>query len=147
MKLNQKGIELIKSFEGLRLEAYRCSAGVWTIGYGTTKYHDGRSVKPGDKITSEQAEILFKDDLSKFSRGVIDLIKSPMLENPFSALVSLAYNIGLGAFGKSTLLKMLNEGKEYEAVAPQFLRWNKAGGKVINGLTRRREAEMNLFLS
>jgi lysozyme len=147
MKLNQKGIELIKSFEGLRLESYRCSAGVWTIGYGTTKYHDGRSVKPGDKITSEQAEILFKDDLAKFSRGVIALIKHPMLENPFSALVSLAYNIGLGAFGKSTLLKMLNEGKEYEAVAPQFLRWNKAGGKVINGLTRRREVEMNFFLS
>lgn len=78
---------------------------------------------------------------------MIALIKVPLLENPFSSLVSLAYNVGLGAFEKSTLLKMLNSGKEHEAIAPQFLRWNKAGGKVLTGLTRRRQAEIDLFIS
>lgn len=147
MTINQKGIDLIKHFEGFYEKSYLCPAKVWTIGYGTTKWYSNDPVKSGQTVTKSEAENLLKHDLTQFEKGVISLVKAKINENQFSALVSFAYNVGLGALAKSTLLKMLNAGAEPEAVAPQFLRWNKAGGQVLAGLTRRREAEANLFLS
>lgn len=140
MKLSEQGIDLITSFEGLRLSAYQCQAGVWTIGYG----HTG-GVKPTDKITKEQAVEYFRKDVSRFEEAVSRLVKAPLTQHEFDALVSLAFNIGIGAFSKSTLLKLLND-NEREAAAKQFARWNKAGGAVSKGLTRRRRAETQLFL-
>lgn len=136
-----KEAELIKSFEGLELEAYLCPADIWTIGYG----HTG-NVKEGDRITKAEAEALLDKDLQTFRNGVKRLVKVPLNENQFGALVSFAYNLGLGSLQSSTLLKMLNAG-DYTGAADQFLRWNKSGGKVLTGLVRRREAERAVFLT
>ena len=136
-----KEAELIKSFEGLELVAYLCPADIWTIGYG----HTG-NVKEGDSITKAEAEALLDKDLQTFRNGVKRLVKVPLNENQFGALVSFAYNIGLGSLQSSTLLKMLNAG-DYTGAADQFLRWNKSGGKVLTGLVRRREAERAVFLT
>ena len=136
-----KEAELIKSFEGLELEAYLCPADIWTIGYG----HTG-DVKEGDTITKAEAEALLDKDLQTFRNGVKRLVKVPLNENQFGALVSFAYNLGLGSLQNSTLLKMLNAG-DYTGAADQFLRWNKSGGKVLTGLVRRREAERAVFLT
>ena len=136
-----KEAELIKSFEGLELEAYLCPADIWTIGYG----HTG-NVKEGDSITKSEAESLLDKDLQTFRNGVKRLVKVPLNENQFGALVSFAYNLGLGSLQSSTLLKMLNAG-DYTGAADQFLRWNKSGGKVLTGLVRRREAERAVFLT
>jgi lysozyme len=141
MKTSPKGIALIKDFEGLRLGAYYCSAGVLTIGYG----HTG-GVKEGDLITEQKAEQLLQDDLKKFENGVLRLVRVPLNQNQFDALVSFAFNLGVGNLGKSTLLKMLND-RDYKGAAGQFVRWNKAGGKELAGLTRRRLAESAMFLS
>lgn len=143
MKTNESGLSLIKSFEGLRLKAYKCPAGVWTIGYG----HTGKDVKPGMIITEEQAEQLLRQDLERFEKGVDDLVEVDINENQYSALVSLAYNIGLGNFKKSTLLKLINKGNqnELEAVHSQFKRWVWAGSQILPGLQRRREAEFDLY--
>lgn len=141
MKISIRGIELIKKYEGLRLEAYLCPAGVWTIGFGTTK-----GVKNGDKITQQAAEKLLADDLSKFEIGVTCSVTVPLSQNQFDALVSFAYNVGLGALRSSTLLRLLNAG-DYKGAAAQFKRWNKAGGKELAGLTRRRADEAALFLA
>jgi lysozyme len=140
-RITKEGLELIKSFEGLRLETYLCPANIPTIGYGSTGSH----VKMGMKITETEAEDLLIEDLERFEVGVEKLCKVQLSDNEFSALVSFSFNVGLGALEKSTLLKVLNSGDKVGA-APQFLRWNKAGGKVLNGLTKRREAEMKLFL-
>lgn len=136
-----KEAELIKSFEGLELEAYLCPADIWTIGYG----HTG-NVKEGDSITKAEAEALLDKDLQTFRNGVKRFVKVPLNENQFGALVSFAYNLGLGSLQNSTLLKMLNAG-DYTGAADQFLRWNKSGGKVLTGLVRRREAERAVFLT
>ena len=143
MKTNEAGLSLIKSFEGLRLKAYKCPAGVWTIGYG----HTGKDVKPGMIITEEQAEEYLRQDLERFEKGVDDLVEVDINENQYSALVSLAYNIGLGNFKKSTLLKLINKGNqnELEAVHSQFKRWVWAGSQILPGLQRRREAEFKLY--
>lgn len=141
MKISQKGIEVIKKFEGCKLEAYKCPAGVWTIGYGTTK-----GVTDGMKITKEKAEELLKLDIDKFEKTVLKLVKVDLNQSQFDALVSFTYNLGEGNLSKSTLLKMLNN-KDYYGASQEFIRWNKAGGKVLNGLIRRREAERNLFNS
>ena len=141
MKTSLKGIALIKEYEGLRLGAYLCSAGVLTIGYG----HTG-GVKEGDLITEQKAEQLLQDDLKKFENGVLRLVRVPLAQNQFDALVSFAFNLGVGNLGKSTLLKMLND-RDYKGAAGQFIRWNKAAGKELAGLTRRRLAESALFLS
>lgn len=141
MKTSPKGIALIKEYEGLRLGAYLCSAGVLTIGYG----HTG-GVKEGDLITEQKAEQLLQDDLKKFENGVLRLVRVPLTQNQFDALVSFAFNLGVGNLGKSTLLKMLND-RDYKGAAGQFIRWNKAAGKELAGLTRRRIAESELFLS
>lgn len=144
MKLSQKGIELIKQFEGYSSKAYPDPAtggAPWTIGYGTTK-----GVKPGMVITAQQAEKMLRDDVAKFESGVSSLITAPTTQGQFDAMVSLAYNIGLGNFGKSTLLKKHNA-RCYTCAADQFRVWNRANGKVMNGLTKRRAAEREVYMS
>jgi lysozyme len=145
VKINSKGIQLIKTFEGCLLNAYLDSVKIATIGYGATYYQNGSKVKIGDKITQEQANELLVFHLGIFADGVDDLIDSEINENQFSALVSFAFNLGLGNLKKSTLLKKVNQNPEDKTIADEFLRWNKAGGKVLPGLTRRRKAESELY--
>jgi len=153
MQLSQKGLSLIKTFEGLRLEAYRDVAGVWTIGYGSTYFHDGKKVKPGDKLSGEtQADALIRNTLGQYEDAVNQCVKAPLNQNQFDALVSFTYNEGVGALQESTLLVKLNE-KNYEAAAIHFLAWDKitdpqTGKKIIcDTLVKRRKEESRLFLS
>ena len=139
-QINADGLRLLKSFEGLRLRAYQDSVGVWTIGYGTTS-----GVRPGQVITEAQAEAFLKRDLDRFEAAVEDLVTVPLNDDQFSALVSFVYNVGEGALASSTLLRLLNR-RDYQGAADQLLRWNKAGGAELAGLTRRRRAERALFL-
>lgn len=146
-KINKAGIDLIKSFEGLSLKPYICPAGKPTIGYGTIMYPDGRSVSMQDKpITEDQAQQYLEWEVNQKASSIEKLVKINISDNEFAALTAFAYNVGLGALGGSTLLKMLNSNSDKMQVADQFLRWNKAGGKEISGLTRRRQAERSLFL-
>jgi lysozyme len=140
-RTSKAGIELIKKFEGDRLESYRCPAGVWTVSAGVTGSH----VKPGMKITQEESDALFAEALKKFEAGVTAAVKVPLTQPQFDAVISLAYNIGLPAFRASTLLKMLNA-REYGKASTEFGRWIHAGGQVLPGLIRRRSAERDLFL-
>jgi lysozyme len=139
MKTSAKGIELIKKFEGFKGDAYCCPAGVLTIGYGFTT-----DVKLGDKITKEEADKRLISELGYFERVIEKHVKVVLSQNQFDALVSFVFNVGEGAFKKSTLLKNLNNGL-YNTVPAQLLRWNKAGKNVLAGLTRRRQAEGMLF--
>jgi GH24 family phage-related lysozyme (muramidase) len=139
-RINARGLQILKSFEGLSLTAYQDSVGVWTIGYGTTS-----GVTPGMVITEAEAEALLRRDLNRFERAVADLVTVPLNSDQFSALVSFTYNVGEGALADSTLLSLLNQ-KDYQGAADQFLRWNVAGAQVLPGLTRRRQAERALFL-
>lgn len=145
MKISQTGLDLVKHFEGLRLEAYRDVAGIPTIGYGHTS-----GVKMGDSITEAEAEELLRKDLERFEAAVSRLVKVPLSQPQFDALVSFTFNVGSGALASSTLLRMLNEGR-YGAVPAQLARWDKAtvnGQKVqIAGLARRRAAEAELWAS
>lgn len=142
MKIGNKGLELIKQFEGLELTAYRCPAGVLTIGYGST----GKHVKEGMTITEAEAEELLKDDVRRFEECVTDAVEVDLTQDEFDALVSFAFNVGCGAFMGSTLLKLLNNGDKHSA-AQQLLRWDKSAGKVLAGLARRRAAERQVFLA
>lgn len=146
MIVNKATIDLIKEFEGCKLTAYQCSAGVWTIGYGITE-GAGVGIKPakGMTITQQQAEDLLRQAVDKFAARVDELITVNVNANEFGACVSLAYNIGPNAFAKSTVLRELNAGRK-DAAAAAFQMWNKAGGVVSKGLVRRREAEKQLFL-
>ncbi|MFA6085564.1 lysozyme [Mucilaginibacter sp.] len=151
-KLSEHGINVIKKFEGLRLKAYQDVAGVWTIGYGSTLYHDGKPVKSGDKLAEEtQADALFHSTLKTYIDAVNKLVGVSLNQNQFDALVSFTYNLGTGALQKSTLLRKLNA-SDYIAAADQFLLWNKitdphSGKKVVcNTLTVRRRQERELFL-
>lgn len=145
MKISTKGLALIKQFEGLRLKAYDDSVGVWTIGYGTIRYPSGIKVKRGDTITEEQATAYLLHDVSRFENAVNKLVKVKLTQNQYDALVSFTYNLGEGNLAASTLLKKLNSG-DYIGAAKEFLRWNRAGGKVLAGLTKRRKAEHDLFV-
>ena len=145
MKLNKAGADLIKSFEGLRLDAYLCSAGKPTVGFGSTFFEDGTPVKLGDKITKERADSLFEKVSDSFAAKVKGLIKSDINENQFSALVSFSFNVGIGNLKSSTLLKKVNANPMDASIRNEFLKWNRASGKVLAGLTRRREAEANLY--
>lgn len=139
-RINAEGLAHLKRWEGLRLSAYKDVAGIWTIGYGSTGPH----VKPGMKITEAQAEKLLRDDLDRFEKAVERLVKVPLTDNQFAALVSFAFNVGTGAFEKSTLLKRLNAG-DYDAVPGQLMRWVNAGGRKVQGLVNRRAAEGGLW--
>lgn len=140
-KINAAGLALIKQFEGLRLKAYLCPANVWTVGYGSTGSH----VKQGMVITEAEAEALLRDDLERFEAGV-DKLAGDATDNQFSAMVSLAFNIGLDAFERSTVLKRHKLGNHMGA-ANAFLLWNRGGGRILKGLVRRREAERALYLT
>lgn len=142
MKTSQRGIDLIKQSEGCELEAYPdpgTGAEPWTIGYGSTK-----GVTKGMKISQAEAEFMLVRDLLVFEAGVTNLVKVPITQNQFDALVCFSYNVGLGNLQSSTLLKMVNN-RDFAGAAQQFQRWNKAAGKVLNGLTKRRLAEAKLF--
>ena len=139
MNISQEGLALIKKFEGCELEAYKCAAGVWTIGYGSTK-----GVKEGDTITQEEADNLLLHEMEEYESYINNLVEVDLEQNQFDALVSWVFNLGPANLKASTLLKVLNA-KDYEGVPAQIKRWNKAGGKVLQGLIRRREAESLLF--
>ena len=136
-------LELIKRFEGYRLKAYQDSIGIWTIGYGTTRINKEPVIK-GLEITPEEAEEYLQGDLELIKEKVESFITVNISENQLDSILSLVYNIGINAFRKSTLLKLLNN-KHFTAAAAEFLRWNKAGGKVIPGLVNRRNAEKAHF--
>ncbi|CAH3799777.1 Lysozyme RrrD [Enterobacter cloacae] len=146
MQTSEKGIALIKEFEGCKLTAYQDSVGVWTIGYGWTQPVDGKPIRAGMTIKQETAERLLKTGLVSYESDVSRLVKVGLTQGQFDALVSFTYNLGARSLSTSTLLRKINAG-DYAGAADEFLRWNKAGGKVLNGLTRRREAERALFLS
>jgi lysozyme len=134
------GLSLIKQFEGCKLKAYLCPAGVPTIGYGRTK-----GVKLGDTCSQAQADAWLTQEYDEFEAGVRKLVAVALTANQLGALVSFAYNIGLGALRTSTLLRKLNAG-DYKGAALEFGRWNKAAGRVLAGLSRRRAAEAALFV-
>lgn len=139
MHISETGLALIRQFEGLRLSAYRCPAGIPTIGYGTTA-----GVKMGDTITKERAEELLREDVKRFEAQVLRLVKVPLTQGQFDALVSFVYNLGAGNLSNSTLLRLLNAG-DYKGAAAQFDRWVYASGKKLSGLVKRRAAERALF--
>jgi lysozyme len=145
--INQATVDLVKQFEGFRAEAYKCPAGVWTIGYGTTAQANvGIVPVSGMKITEAEAEGYLQKGLDKCASEIKPSISAPINDNEFGAFVSLAYNIGSGAFKRSSALRKFNAGDK-QGAANAILMWNKAGGKVLKGLVRRREAERDLFLS
>ena len=147
MQISDDGLRLIAQYEGLRLRAYAdpgSGSEPWTIGYGTTRYPDGSPVRPVDACTPAQAWQWLEHDAAFTARVVDAGLQVPVNQPMFDALVSLAYNIGVGAFRRSTLLQLLNEGN-YLGAADEFDRWNRAGGRVMNGLVRRRDDEQALF--
>ena len=139
MKCSQEGLALIKKFEGCRLESYRCSANVLTIGYG----HTG-GVKEDDTISQPEADELLEKDIAKFEEYVSDNVIVELKQNQFDALVAWTFNLGVGNLRNSTMLKKLNEA-DYDSIPFEMRRWNKAGGKTLDGLIRRRKAEGLLF--
>lgn len=134
-RINKAGVALIKEFEGFHAGPYLCPAKIWTIGYGHT-----RTVRAGMVVTMEQAEALLDDDLQLCERAIQRLVTVPLNDNQFAALGSFVFNVGISNFEMSTLLKLLNRGW-YEQVSAQLMRWNRASGEVLGGLTRRRAAE------
>ena len=145
--MKTKNIDTIFRFEGFESQPYLCPAGVPTIGYGSTRYADGTKVTLDDEpITHDEAINLLYATIEPFEQAIHKNVIAPINQNQFDALVSFVYNVGAGNFAKSTLLKKLNKA-DYKGAGDEFLRWNKAGGKVLNGLTRRRDAERALFLT
>tara|TARA_R110000744_G_scaffold70603_2_gene142662 strand:- start:882 stop:1325 length:444 start_codon:yes stop_codon:yes gene_type:complete len=140
MKTSGEGVALIRKFEGCEVQAYQCSASVWTLGYGHT-----RDVSEGDTCTKDEAEQILISDLQEFEGYVNDLVKIPLDQNQFDALVAWTFNLGPTNLKSSTLLVRLND-NNLDDVPHQLRRWNKAGGKVLDGLVRRREAEALLWL-
>ena len=139
MNISQEGLSLIKKFEGCELEAYKCAAGVWTIGFGSIK-----GVKQGDTITQEEADNLLLHEMDEYEGYINDAVNVDLNQNQFDALVSWVFNLGPSNLSSSTLLTKINN-KDWDDVPAQIKRWNKAGGKVLQGLIRRREAEALLF--
>tara|TARA_R100001443_G_scaffold115203_1_gene132440 strand:- start:459 stop:944 length:486 start_codon:yes stop_codon:yes gene_type:complete len=139
MNISNEGISLIKKFEGCELEAYKCAAGVWTIGYGHTK-----DVREGMTISKEQADNMLLNELDIYCLHVEKAVEVDLKQCEFDALVSWTYNLGPTNLNNSTMLKVLND-KDFNEVPHQLKRWNKANGEVLQGLVRRREAEALLF--
>ncbi|MBN3043333.1 lysozyme [Pectobacterium brasiliense] len=146
MQISPKGIDLIKNFEGCKLGAYQDSVGVWTIGFGWTQPVDGKPIKGGMTIDRTTAERLLRTGVVQYEDAVNKLVKVKITQGQFDALVSFAYNLGTRSLSTSTLLQKLNAG-DVQGAADEFPKWNSAGGKVLPGLARRREAERNLFLT
>ncbi|MCW7764432.1 lysozyme [Photorhabdus luminescens] len=141
MQISEHGLAKLKGYEGCSLTAYRCPAGVWTIGYGHT-----RGVKPGNVTTEAQAEQFLLDDLAPVYITIEHNVKVKLTQGQFDALCSFIFNCGASAFVRSTLLKKLNAG-DYKGAADEFMRWNMAGGRVLPGLDARRASEQTMFLS
>ena len=139
MKISEHGLDLIKHFEGLRLQAYQCSAGVWTIGYGHTS-----GVRPGDILDEAKAGILLRQDVAASESTVMHFVTVALNQHQFDALVSFVFNLGSGNFAASTLLKKLNAG-DYSGAADEFMHWIYVKGTRVCGLIRRRQAEYSLF--
>ena len=147
-KSSSKGIELIKSFEGFYAKPYLCPANVATIGYGTTVYPNGVKVKLSDvSITKETATSYLMDNLTTYEKSVDAFCRDDISQNQFDALVSFCYNVGSTALKSSTLLKKVNANPNDPEIKFEFLKWNRGGGRVLKGLTRRREAEVQLYFS
>jgi lysozyme len=142
-----KGIPIIRKFEGLKLKAYICPAGVPTIAWGNTFYENGSKVQIGDKITLDRADKLLFFIVAKFESEVSKLVKSSINDNQLGALTSFAFNVGAGNLAKSTLLKKVNANPNDVTIRDEFMRWTKAGGKVLNGLVTRRKAEADLYFT
>jgi len=141
------GLNLIKKYEGLRLSSYLCPAGVPTIGYGSTRYPNGKKVMLGEKLSGEkEATQLLLSTLDPFEAAVNKHLPN-LNQCQFDALVCFAYNVGTGGLVKSTLLKKAKANSADPSILDEFLRWNKAGGKVLSGLTNRRREEANLYFS
>lgn len=147
MKITEKGINLIKKYEGCKLKAYLCPAHIPTIGWGNTAYKNGSKVKLGDTITQEQADELLIHILNYFSDGISHAITKELTDNQYNALLSFSYNLGLGNLRVSTLLKKVNADPNDLSIKAEFLKWNKAGGKILAGLTKRREEEATLYFT
>jgi len=143
MQISYMGIQSLKELEGFRAKAYKDTGGVWTIGYGTIKWL-GKPVEAGQTITDKEALLALQADLAWAQTAVNQLVRVPLKQHMFDALVSFVYNIGESAFSKSTMLRLLNEGK-FDLAAEQFKRWNQDNGKVIPGLVSRRKVEESLF--
>ena len=139
MGISEEGKNLIKKFEGCELEAYKCAAGVWTIGYGHIK-----TAVEGMKIDQATANELFDEEMGEYETYVNTAVTVPLSQNQFDAIVSWVFNLGNGNLKASTMLKVINSG-DHAGVPAQIKRWNKAGGKVLDGLVRRREAEALLY--
>ena len=144
MRMSADGLALVKEFEGLRLKAYKCPAAVWTIGYGHTSSAGIPIVGSDMVISKEHAEEILKKDMAQYEDGVRELVKIGITQGQFDALVDFAYNAGVGALAKSTLLKKVNAGK-FDDVPAEFMKWTKGGGKELPGLVRRRRAEVKLW--
>lgn len=145
MEVNKAGRDLIKKFEGCKLKAYKCPAGLWTISWGLTFYPDGTKVKEGDSITKERAEQLFDFIVDDFAAKVDALVKANITDNNFAAIVSFTFNVGVGNLRKSTLLKKVNANPKDKTIGAEFRKWTRANGEVLKGLVRRREAEAKLY--
>ena len=144
-KISPAGLALIKFFEGFRGTAYKCQAGVPTIGYGTTRYPNGNKVQMTDTTDLGNAELYLLNDVKQFELAVDAYCTDALNQNQFDALVSFCYNLGAKNLKDSTLLKLVNQNPNDPAIKKEFLRWNKAAGKVIDGLTRRRTDEATLY--
>jgi lysozyme len=146
--VGQKGISLIKRFEGFKAKPYICSGGAKTIGYGATYYPNGLRVTMSDKpITEAQASTMLMNMLGTYEKSVDSFCRDDINQNQFDALVSFAYNVGVNALKNSTLLKKVNKNPQDVTIRNEFLKWNKAAGKVLKGLTNRRMAEADLYES
>ena len=146
MRTSDEGVRLIQLYEGLRLTSYVCPAGVLTIGYGHTSAAGKPTVEPKMTITKDEASLILRSDLGRFERGVESLVKVDLAQHQFDALVSFAFNCGLGALKKSTLLKRVNA-KRFDEVPFEFMKWTKGGGRQLAGLVRRRRAEVEMWRS
>lgn len=151
MKVNQissKGLNLIQRFEGLSLKPYKCPAGLWTIGYGSTFYANGKKVSQFDApISQAEATDLLLETLKHYEHSVDSFCRDDINQNQFDALVSFCYNVGAGSLKGSTLLKKVNVNPSDPTIPAEFMKWNKGGGKVLKGLTERRKAEADLYVS
>lgn len=148
--MTEKGKTILRQFEGCRLTAYKCPAGYFTIGYGNRYYADGTPVCEGDKIDQETANKLFDLTLEKFEKQVRlllgDTLNATLPKEAIDPLISFSFNVGVNAFAKSTLLKKIKENKlNFDAIEAEFNKWNKAGGKVLSGLVKRRKAEFQMY--
>ena len=140
-------LSIIKKHEGLRLKAYICPAGVPTIGYGSTRYADGRRIQMGDVITEKEAEQMLINDVRKFEAEIIASVTIPLNDNQLSALVSFVYNVGAFAFRKSTLRKKVNANRDDLTIKDEFMKWVRGGGKILPGLVKRRAEEAKLYFT